>query len=189
MLDTRDFIVFDEIDKNGPQTLGRTYQFTPQELDRVVELAAIGPVSIEATATKGDVPGEYYVDGSSRFAADFNCSRCLEPFPFANSSAFHLRFRPRLEVSQENEEVEIASEDLDVEFYTERSIPLRDLAAEQVQLAIPMKPLCEENCLGLCPNCGANRNTVGCQCETPVVDDRWGALQGIRDQLAKKKDI
>ena len=188
MLDTRDFIVLDEIDKHGPQTLARTYEFIPQELTRD-ELAAVGPVSIEATAKKGELPGEYLVDGASRFTADFNCSRCLEPYPFANSSAFHLRFRPRLEVAKEDEEVEIASEDLDVEFYTERSISLRDLAGEQVQLAIPMKPLCDENCLGLCPTCGANRNREGCQCEASVADDRWGALAGIRDQLAKKKDV
>jgi len=188
MLDTRDFIVFDEIDKHGPQSLSGTYEFTPQELGRD-ELAAVGPVSIEATAKKGDVAGEYLVDGTSRFTADFNCSRCLEPYPFANSSAFHLRFRPRLEVAQENEEVEIASQDLDVEFYTERAISLRDLAAEQVQLAIPMKPLCDENCLGLCPDCGANRNREGCRCETSVGDERWGALAGIREQLAKKKDV
>jgi hypothetical protein len=51
MLDTRDFIVFDEIDKHGPQTLSRTYDFTPQELNRD-ELAAVGPVSIEATAPR-----------------------------------------------------------------------------------------------------------------------------------------
>ena len=188
MLDTRDFIVFDEIDKHGPQTLSRTYQFTPQELTRD-ELAGVGPVSIEATAKKGELGGEYLVDGRSQFTADFTCSRCLEPYPFANSAAFHLRFRPRLEVTQENEEVEIAPEDLDVEFYTDRSISLRDLAAEQVQLAIPMKPLCDENCLGLCPNCGANRNSAKCQCETSVVDERWGALAGIREQLAKKKHI
>src|SRR5204863_6781956 len=188
MLDTRDFIVFDEIDKYGPQSLSRTYQLTPQELERE-ELAGLGPISIEATARKGEQPGEYLVDGTSTFTADLACSRCLEPYPFANSSAFHLRFRPRLNGNQENEEVEIAPEDLDVEFYTERSIPLRDLAAEQVQLAIPMKPLCEENCLGLCPTCGANRNREGCQCETSVVDERWGALAGIRDQLKKKKDV
>ena len=188
MLDTQDFIVFDEIDKHGPQTLSGTYQLTPQELGRV-ELEGLGPISIEATASKGNQPGEYLVDGSSSFTADFACSRCVEPFPFANSATFHLRFRPRLEISPENEEVEIGSEDLDVEFYTERSIPLRDLAAEQVQLAIPMKPLCEENCLGLCPNCGANRNREGCTCEASVTDERWGALHEIREQLAKKKDV
>jgi uncharacterized protein len=188
MLDIQDFIVFDEIDKHGPQTVRGTFQLTPEELERV-ELAGLGPITIEATAKKGDQPGEYLVDGSSQFTADFACSRCVEPYPFANSATFHLRFRPRLEVSQENEEVEIGSEDLDVEFYTERSIALRDLAAEQVQLAIPMKPLCEENCLGLCPNCGVNRNREQCQCEVSVTDERWGALRDFREKLAKKKDV
>ncbi len=188
MLDAQDFIVFEEIDKHGPQTYRRTYQLAPRELGHD-ELAGLGPISIELTARKGDLPGEYLVDGSSQFTADFTCSRCVEPYPFANSATFHLRFRPRLEVTQENEEVEIASDDLDVEFYTERSVPLRDLAAEQVQLAIPMKPLCEEGCLGLCPNCGANRNREGCRCEAPVIDERWGALHEIHEQLAKKKDI
>lgn len=188
MLDTKDFIVFDEIDKHGPQKFSGAYTLTPQELNRD-ELAGVSPVSIEGTAEKGNQPGEYLVEGRSQFTADLTCSRCLEPYPFANAASFHLRFRPRLEVAEENEEVEIASEDLDVEFYTERVVSLRDLAAEQVQLAIPMKPLCEENCLGLCPACGANRNREACQCEASVVDDRWGALHEIREQLAKKKDV
>jgi len=188
MLDLQDFIVFDEIDKHGPQTVRGTYPLTPEELGRI-ELAGLGPVTIEATATKGNQPGEYLVDGSSSFTADFACSRCVEPYPFANSSTFHLRFRPRLEGSQENEEVEIGSEDLDVEFYTERSIPLRDLAAEQVQLAIPMKPLCDENCLGLCPKCGVNRNRERCNCDASMTDERWGALHEFREKLAKKRDV
>ena len=45
-----------------------------------------------------------------------------------------------------------------MEYYSERSVSLREIAAEQVQLSIPMKPLCEENCQGLCPTCGANLN-------------------------------
>jgi len=49
--------------------------------------------------------------------------------------------------------------------------------------------LCDESCLGLCAECGANRNREKCGCETSLVDDRWGALQGIREQLAKKKDV
>jgi uncharacterized protein len=86
--------------------------------------------------------------------------------------------------------VEIAGEEeLDVEFYSQRTVPLRDLALEQVQLSMPMKPLCDENCLGLCPKCGANRSRQRCNCEVSIVDDRWNALQGIREELAKKKDV
>jgi uncharacterized protein len=183
----RDLIVFDELDKYGPQSYERTYQFTTDELARI-ELVAIGPVSLSASARKGDLPAEYLADGNTSFTADFLCSRCVEPFPFASSLEFHLRFRPRPEVSGENAEVEITPDELDIEFYTERSIPLRDLAAEQVQLSIPMKPLCTESCLGLCPRCGANRNGEGCTCQEPAGDERWGALAGIRAELAKKNE-
>lgn len=188
MQDSRDFISFDEIDKDGPQTYHRTFDVTVADLDRP-EVSGAGPATIDARADKGSQPGEYLVEGSTRFTADFTCSRCLEPYPFAADSPFQLRFRPRPEVLEEGEEVELAPDELDVEFYSERSIPLKDLAVEQIQLAIPMKPLCEEGCLGLCPQCGENRNREGCTCETSVTDERWGALAGIRDELAKKKDI
>jgi uncharacterized protein len=180
-------IVFDDIDKYGPQRYERTFQFTTEELARV-ELVAIGPVALVAAARKGDLPAEYLADGSTTFTADFLCSRCIEPFPFANASEFHLRFRPRPEVSEESNEFEITPDELDIEFYTERFIPLRDLANEQIQLAIPMKPLCTEACLGLCPQCGTNQNGEGCSCQTAVADDRWGALAGIRAELAKKNE-
>lgn len=183
----KDFIVFDDIDKYGSEPYERTYQFADSELDRI-DLAAIGPVSLIANASKGDLPGEYLVDGSTTFAGDLTCSRCVEPFPFANSSEFHLRFRPRPSVLAENAEIEITPDELDIEFYTERLIPLRGLAAEQVQLSIPMKPLCTESCLGLCPQCGTNRNQEACSCQLSAVDGRWGALAGIRAELAKKNE-
>lgn len=180
-------ISFDQIDKDGPQTYRGTYDLSLSEVSRP-EVEGVGAVTIEAKADKGDQPGEYVVDGTAQFTADLTCSRCVEPYPFANTSAFHVRFRPRPEPSGEEEEVEIAdAEELDVEFYGDRSIPLKDLALEQVQLAIPMKPLCDESCLGLCPVCGVNRS-AGCDCETSVVDDRWDALRGLREQL-KKKDV
>jgi uncharacterized protein len=182
-----DVIVFDRIDKDGPQTYGGTFDLSPAELNRD-EVEGLGSVEIEARAEKGNLPGEYVVDGSARFTADLLCSRCAEPYPFANDSTFHVRFRPRPEPSgEENEEIEIGdAEELDVEFYSERTIPLKDLALEQIQLSIPMKPLCEESCLGLCPVCGKNRSREACECENSVVDERWDALRGLREQLKKK---
>ncbi|HJT17296.1 MAG TPA: DUF177 domain-containing protein [Thermoanaerobaculia bacterium] len=184
MLDSRDFIVFDEIDKDGPQSYSRTYEVSPSDIDRA-EVVSVGPVSINAHAAKGNLPAEYLVDGSAKFTADLQCSRCAEPYPFASTSPFHLRFRPRPVAQQENEEIEIGSDELDVEFYSERSISLRELALEQIQLSIPMKPLCEDNCLGLCPQCGANRNREACACDSSIVDERWGALREIRQAMKK----
>jgi uncharacterized protein len=186
-----EFINFDDIDKYGPQTYGGTFEITAPELDRI-EIAGVGPAVIEVKAQKGDLPGEYIADGTAVFTADFTCARCAEPYPVANRSTFHVRFRPRPEASAsgESEEVEIVdTEELDVEYYSERQVSLRDLAIEQIQLSLPMKPLCEENCLGLCVQCGANRNRESCDCGKAAVDERWGALAGIRDELAKKKDV
>ncbi len=187
MLDPREFIIFDQIDKDGPQTYSRMYSLSTAELDRH-EVVNVGPVSINASARKGELPAEYVADGTVKFTADLACSRCIEPYPFASSSAFHLRFRPRPgTLQQEEEEIEIPPDELDMEFYSERAIPLRDLAVEQIQLSIPMKPLCEENCLGLCPQCGVNRNREACGCEDSPVDERWGALREIQAAMKKRE--
>jgi uncharacterized protein len=183
-----DVINFDEIDERGPQTYQGRFELPASEVDRE-EVSSPGTIEMEALVDQGHFPGEYIADGSSRVTLDMNCSRCLDPYPFAHLSKFHVRFRPRPEGSGEEEEIEIAgAEELDVEFYSDRTIPLRDLALEQVQLSIPMKPLCDENCLGLCPKCGANRTRERCNCDDSVTDERWGALQGIRDQLSRKSN-
>ncbi|HVE71368.1 MAG TPA: DUF177 domain-containing protein [Thermoanaerobaculia bacterium] len=184
-----EFIDFKTIDEHGPQTYAGTYEVPTTELDRD-ELASVGNATIQTSVKEGDLDGEYIADGTVSFTADLTCARCAEPYPIANTSTFHVRFRPRPEASAENEEVEITDkEELDVEFYSARAVPLRDFAMEQIQLSIPMKPLCDESCLGLCPNCGVNRSREGCSCETSIVDDRWGALKNIRDELVKKKDV
>jgi DUF177 domain-containing protein len=185
-----DVINFDEIDEHGPQTYHGRFELPATEIDRD-EAYGGGSIEMDARVEQGSSPGEYLAEGNAKVTLDLNCSRCLDPYPFANSAKFHVRFRPRPEGSgEENEEVEIAAEEeLDVEFYSDRKVPLRDLALEQVQLSIPMKPLCHENCLGLCPKCGANRSRERCNCDESVTDARWGALQGIREELAKKKKV
>lgn len=184
----KDFIDFDAIDEHGPQSYAAAFDVSAGELERD-EVASGGAVDIEARVEAGDAADEYVADGSVNFTADLTCARCVEPFPFASTSSFHVRFRPRPEASEENEEIEITdSEELDVEFYVERQIPLRDLALEQIQLSIPMKPLCDESCLGLCPKCGANRSREACSCGESAADERWGALREIRDELARKNE-
>ena len=49
-------------------------------------------------------------------------------------------------------------------------------------LALPLAPLCQEGCLGLCPACGANRNIDPCGCEADGRDPRWSALRLLADR-------
>ena len=69
--------------------------------------------------------------------------------------------------------------DLEVSFLQGQELDLVELAAEQVLLAMPMRILCQSNCAGLCPRCGANLNDVeNCGC-APEIDPRWGALADL----------
>jgi uncharacterized protein len=181
----RDTVVrFEEIDEYGPQ-------HRRDEINlRVEELENVGPVTIDMTADEGDLTGEYRVKGTVTYSGDLRCARCVEPYPFANESNFTVRYRPRSEAPEEGrEEVEIGPDDLEVEYYDEPLVSLRELAAEQIQLSLTMKPLCGEGCLGLCPRCGENLNRGACSCEELNAEGRWGALRTLRDQLAKKNEV
>ncbi len=177
-----------QIDKTGePIAIDVLLEIRREDLDHD-DIEAIGESKIVGTAAKGALPGEYVVEGTFSFTADLNCSRCLEPVPFANTSGFAVRFRPHpavVAIEGEEPEIEIVEGDLDVEYYAEPVVSLEQLAIEQIELALPMKVLCSESCLGLCPKCGANRARTVCGCAENVVDDRWQSLSALRDELKK----
>lgn len=180
---------FATIDERGPQEATLSIPLAPEVLDRH-EVENVGEVRLRYRAERGSAAGEYVIEGDLDYLLDLRCSRCLDPSPFANSATFTVRYRPRPAGSPvENEEVEIGEEDLELEYYTDPAVSLPELAAEQIQLSLPMKPLCKEGCLGLCPTCGANRNRGACACSETETDERWGALRGLREQLAKKNEV
>lgn len=181
------FIDFDRVDQYGPQTQQAAFSVSPSQLERE-ELRSPLEVRLETVTRKGERQGEYLVEGTIEYAGELFCARCIDPFPFANQASFTLRYLPRPAKFTTEEEVEISEEQLDLDYYDERTIPLEGIAQEQVQLSLPMKPLCEENCQGLCPQCGTNLRRGACDCAERVGDARWAPLRQFRDQLAKKKE-
>jgi len=77
-------------------------------------------------------------------------------------------------------ERELEADELGLIRLTEPTLDTRPLVVEQVQLNIPMKPLCRPDCAGLCSRCGADLNTGSCSC-APSADPRWAALEALRD--------
>jgi uncharacterized protein len=71
-----------------------------------------------------------------------------------------------------------------VTFYRDEQIDLNELLREQFYLTLPMKPLCSEDCKGICPQCGTNRNTAPCDCSPQWEDPR---LAGLKTLLEKRK--
>jgi uncharacterized protein len=60
------------------------------------------------------------------------------------------------------------------------SVDLEPLARESLILDLPLAPLCREDCQGLCPTCGADRNQGPCDCPPAEPDVRWAALDVLR---------
>lgn len=60
------------------------------------------------------------------------------------------------------------------------TIDLEPLVRETVMLELPEAPLCQDDCKGLCPNCGVNWNEATCSCEETSSDPRWAALDALK---------
>ena len=117
--------------------------------------------------------------GRVKTVLELPCSRCLEPYSLPVDQTFDLRYHPQSDASAEAE-TEVEDEDLETSFYRDEQIDLNDLLREQFYLVLPMKPLCREDCKGLCPECGTNLNTGTCDCAPAWEDPRLAGLKQFK---------
>ena len=107
------------------------------------------------------------------------CGRCLKSVVLPVSSEFLERFVPAVSWLTE-EQHELSEEELNLAVFDGEAIDLDDLVREEILLAMPARALCNEECKGLCPVCGANRNTDSCNCDSREIDPRWEELKNLR---------
>ena len=107
--------------------------------------------------------GKYILDGNLKGGIQVRCDRCLEPYHRDLEASFRLFFMLATPDTGEGE-IELCEEDLSVDFIVGDEIDADDIVREQVYLSLPMKTLCKEDCLGLCPLCGTNLNMGRCGC-------------------------
>jgi uncharacterized protein len=154
----------------------RTFQpsaFDPQ--DSEYRVAAPVDLVLDVHKLGG---GAFGVAGRVRAQLEVVCSRCLEPFEVPVDAAFDLRYVPQSENLGEGER-EIGDDDLTTAFYRDGMLDLIDLMREQFVLTLPMKPLCREDCKGICPECGTNLNKGQCDCAPRWEDPRLAALKSL----------
>ena len=107
------------------------------------------------------------------------CGRCLKPVELPLATDFKERFVRAVSWAAE-EQHELAAEDLDLAVFDGEGIELDDLVREELLLSVPVNVLCREDCRGLCPVCGIDRNLSECQCQTDEVDSRWAKLKDLQ---------
>jgi uncharacterized protein len=116
-----------------------------------------------------------FVRGHLQARVPLHCGRCVEPYVVTVHPEVDARFVPS--PGTRGEERELGAADLETDVYQHGTLDLTALLETETSLALPMKPLCRDTCRGLCPVCGANRNTTACACETRAPDPRWAALK------------
>jgi uncharacterized protein len=119
------------------------------------------------------------VRGSLAGQMELACSRCLEPFAAPAAIDFDLLLVPG-PTDVRAQEVELSRTDLDLDYYTGEIVDLESLLREQIILMMPLKPLCDETCKGLCPQCGANLNLGTCACRTNNVNSPFALLAKLK---------
>ena len=128
----------------------------------------------------------YLVRGELTGGVIVPCNRCAEDVHIALDS----RFEEFEDVPDGEDEAD--EQPGDSHILLDKGVPMLDLAAlcwEEFVLALPMNPLCHEDCKGLCPQCGDNLNTTACHCTRDEGDPRLAVLRGLslqKDWTEKK---
>lgn len=110
------------------------------------------------------------------------CDRCLATIALPMDLPFDLIYTPVEAGRGRSGEIELHEEDLGLSVYENDEIDLDQLVIEQLELSLPTRLLCRDECRGLCPSCGVDLNNEECDCKAPI-DPRWEALAAVKDEL------
>jgi uncharacterized protein len=122
------------------------------------------------------------VSGRLTARVQLECDRCLKSIELPVDSTFKLTYVTTADYQGQQESqqaVELTEEDLDLSVFDGEAIDIDELVTEELLLAIPDHVLCNDNCKGICPVCGQDRNSVDCNCETKEIDPRWAGLKEL----------
>lgn len=122
---------------------------------------------------------DIFFDGHVSGRCIGSCGRCLEQYSFTLDQNFALVLTPKPARAERGAE-ELHSDELGLSYYSGDEIDVTPLVAEQVMLALPTRPLCAEDCKGLCAKCGVNWNREVCACAASGGDPRMAIFRTLK---------
>lgn len=129
------------------------------------------------------ITGSVEVKGTLETVVRLSCGRCLGDFETPIRRRYRLYFTPTSPEDPEipdEDGIELDAETINRVPYEGDAIELAESIQEQVVLSLPPYPLCDEACEGLCPRCGANLNTTGCDCRREEKSNPFAALKKLK---------
>jgi uncharacterized protein len=179
-------IQLDQIKEHG---ISRQYQLSPHDFPDASAWEESGdfklhePVRVEVTLNR--IGGLIEAKGRVATKVESTCGRCLKNFTFDLDEPFALTFTNEpLTVHDDGvdaeEGVELSAEELGLIPFVGESIDLSEALGEQFLLALPVRPLCSEECQGLCPYCGIDLNEKKCHCTPPDFANKFSSLKNLK---------
>ena len=159
--------------------------YAPGSIDYgLSEVKQAEPLEVNATAEL--LEGHIRVTGDLHTKIEMVCARCLEPVIEEVHRDFDLFYQPLLKGTP-NDVERLKDDDTEIAFFEGEGLFLADVLKEQVLLSLPMKVICQSDCRGLCPHCGANLNQEQCRCERHSSDPRLAPLARLKQDWLKKQ--
>ena len=159
---------------------GFAHIYQPDDLNPVDErIRLVAPVAVKGNIRLAD-PG-VFVTGHIDTRAWVECDRCLQPVELPVNADFALEYIPGADY-ESSEAAELTDAEMSVSVFDGEAIDVDEIVKEQVLLAVPTRMLCREDCKGICPECGIDRNSGECTCVTDDIDPRWAALKNLQTE-------
>jgi len=147
-----------------------------------LELLDISPIRCQGSLTFA--APDFLLHADLKYEQTVACNRCLRPVQQPVESRIDLVLVERSRKREATEEEQLEAQELGLVEVEGGLFESRPLIVEQVELSLPMKPLCREDCAGLCPQCGQDWNDGRCSCVLERVDPRWAALAILKEPRA-----
>ena len=108
----------------------------------------------------------------------FECSRCLNNFSHPFDLHIEEEYIGQNATSYEKIRAKTYGNDRNFKINTKLQLDLSEAIKQYSLTSTPMKPICTETCLGICDQCGTNKNLTRCDCENYTIDSKWDNLVG-----------
>ena len=122
-----------------------------------------------------------FADGTVHVPVQLECARCLKSIQQTITFPLREQYYPTIDV---NTGVPLTPSDDELAFPNDHNhlLDLREAIRQNLVVALPMTPLCDEACKGLCPQCGHDLNEGPCDCQPDTTDDRFSPLRQLLEQ-------
>jgi len=139
------------------------------------------PVPVKGDIKLTVVSKHILAQGKLVACVPLTCSRCVKPFVCSVTLDIEEEYYPTVDV-QTGERLPPPDETGAFTIDEHHELDLSEAIRQYKETAVPMKPLCREDCAGICATCGKDLNEGKCDCPTTETDPRWAGLLKLKDK-------